>query len=948
MNGSNVVRFDVCKKLEELHGYLHIQGEQLTPEYGERKSYESFMLEPRLEKSLKRLNPWMDSESIAAAIKRIESPREDKNISLDALNESMYDIIVNQIINIEARDESDKLVQRKVEFIDFENVENNEFVATDGFKITSEGKITEYDTIIFINGLPMVMVEKRKSSNNIITDEWIYKMDVYKRLVAELYSSRGISSCSMLCIIMTRDNAYVGTVTDRCVNFKRFCALADVDEFFEPLEKGMLVNIIKNHIWYEYDLKSGNRRKRVCSFRHIKTVDRLFENAASSKNTLAHSFCGTDNGIIATHTLLRMTNSSTFRRFRICVLTKRSDIKKRVERSIPLSKENIRLIRKFGEFVRTCTDSADEHTCVAVSDGADVNVETFVKPYADEISEVGNVVFIFDSLDEFADKAKQLRRYFPKGIFLSVSDVPRELLDEELSGIFGEYACSYDAASALEYGAIVKTLVRDSGDYKILLLEDKIQKVFGHYMSVIYPQESKACILCENEQEAHKYFKTIRRMISELPGCDVTVKELGSSMSDIEKANILKDFKEPLKIDKTGILVTDQVIPGYIEQPHLAIVYCDKVLDESKDILRAVTMGSSEYAYKEFFMFFDISREASSRWILNVVGKYGDFAVPYDVVYKELKAAREEIKAVLEGADLGEVDKVIKIMDSEIKRADFEKAYRSYAALVEQITGEYDSPEYEEYLKKLSFLRAQIKAAFSPKGNLDMDFLGRSTRRLLSDYASQSQLYEIMTPISIYDGNFARKMSMLGNAARAYSMENAIRAAIELNIGKNMELHDRLLRKLEMILVDTHDNWIKRVQQLEGFLKEDFEDEMLRARKLGVPLQALQVLDIISHWIDSTEEEMLDMAVNINIGISILVEKNFVPKWTIKEELIGVIKEGIKNIVVSRYGNRFKKESIPILTNQLYEFTVRNYSTLENIVEVKEISIEEFIKGDKK
>ena len=140
-------------------GYEYINGESLTPEFGERESFRDVILIKRFRESLKRLNPWMTEDSLDSAVKFFVNS-EVLGTSLLEINEKIYkaivdfDFTVTQVVNGQKKPQT-------VRFIDFDEVKNNDFLVTNQYKVQGLNKEIFPDMVVFINGLPVVVIEAK-------------------------------------------------------------------------------------------------------------------------------------------------------------------------------------------------------------------------------------------------------------------------------------------------------------------------------------------------------------------------------------------------------------------------------------------------------------------------------------------------------------------------------------------------------------------------------------------------------------------------------------------------------------------------------------------------------------------------------------------------------------------------------------------------------------------
>src|SRR5450830_1083514 len=93
-NEEILVELPAIDYIQNKLGYEFIHGEKLIPEFNERESITEVILTSRLEKALKKLNPWMDKYQINKATRYLIRPEKLGANTLE-INEKIYDAIVN-------------------------------------------------------------------------------------------------------------------------------------------------------------------------------------------------------------------------------------------------------------------------------------------------------------------------------------------------------------------------------------------------------------------------------------------------------------------------------------------------------------------------------------------------------------------------------------------------------------------------------------------------------------------------------------------------------------------------------------------------------------------------------------------------------------------------------------------------------------------------------------
>jgi len=138
-------------------GYFYVHGSYLIPDGGERESYRHCVLKRRFLKAIQKLNPWLTDTLAEEVYKRvIELDHPDFIIK----GKLFYDLLTNgvKLTFKEGKEERTKIVK----LIDFESIENNDFLVANQFKVECQYEREQYripDLIVFINGIPIAVFE---------------------------------------------------------------------------------------------------------------------------------------------------------------------------------------------------------------------------------------------------------------------------------------------------------------------------------------------------------------------------------------------------------------------------------------------------------------------------------------------------------------------------------------------------------------------------------------------------------------------------------------------------------------------------------------------------------------------------------------------------------------------------------------------------------------------
>ncbi len=189
------IEYLAIQRLQEL-GYSYIHGADIAPQAhsAERDSFSDVLLMQCLQQAVKRINPHIPSSSRQEAIKdlrRIASP------NLIANNETFHRMLTEGIkVDCQKKgyfaNETESRGEQ-VMLVDFENPENNEFLAVNQFTVVQGHHNKRPDLILFINGIPLVVMEfKNATDENAHMQSAYRQLQTYKDLIPSLFTYNGL------------------------------------------------------------------------------------------------------------------------------------------------------------------------------------------------------------------------------------------------------------------------------------------------------------------------------------------------------------------------------------------------------------------------------------------------------------------------------------------------------------------------------------------------------------------------------------------------------------------------------------------------------------------------------------------------------------------------------------------------------------------------------------
>jgi len=174
-------------------GWEYILGPDIAPDaekinfgVAKRKSFEDVLLIDILEKNLKRINPQIPNDAINDAIKTISNlPNHFPNLMSN--NEAFHRLLTEGIPVTYRKNGEEK--GDIVKILDFKNPENNEFHAINQFTVIENHINKRPDIVLFVNGIPLVVIELKNPSKENATIRTAYnQIQTYKQTIPSLFT----------------------------------------------------------------------------------------------------------------------------------------------------------------------------------------------------------------------------------------------------------------------------------------------------------------------------------------------------------------------------------------------------------------------------------------------------------------------------------------------------------------------------------------------------------------------------------------------------------------------------------------------------------------------------------------------------------------------------------------------------------------------------------------
>lgn len=485
-------------ELLKKQGYKHID----TPQ----RNNEEVLLKNTLQAAIVRLNPAIPIDARDEAFKqilRIDSP------DLFANNEAFHRFLTEGVAVSYSHDGNDR--GDRVWLVDFDDPENNQFEVVNQFIVLENGINKRPDMVLFVNGLPLVVIElKNPADENATLKSAFRQLQTYKATIPSLFVTNAIL------VISDGLEAKAGSLS---AGFSRFMAWKSADGVqLDTLINGMLnkatlLDLIRYFVVFEksktQDAKTGissiETVKKLAAYHQYYAVNKAVDSTLRASKvgglrvikddpvnyglpTVKNQPEGDRKGGVIWHTqgsgkslsmvfyagkiVLLLANPT------ILVITDRNDLDDQLFDTFAASKQLLRqepiqandrqhlkkllkvasggvvftTIQKFqpddGNVYETLSE---RQNIVVIVDEAHRTQYGFQAKTIDDKDAQGNVV----GKKVVYGFAKYMRDALPNATYLGFTGTPIEKTDINTPAVFGSYVDIYDISQAVEDGATV-------------------------------------------------------------------------------------------------------------------------------------------------------------------------------------------------------------------------------------------------------------------------------------------------------------------------------------------------------------------------------------------------------------------------------------------------------------------------------------------------------------
>lgn len=510
-------------KLFQQLGYEYLDGMTL------RSDITEVLLGDRLVAAIKRINPWINEANAKKALDTITSVR---GASLMEINQAIWELIRGSELSLKqviAGEEQFK----PVSFIDYTNIENNDFLVVNQMKFHGRYRNSIPDLVVFVNGLPLVVIECKSP---LALGAWD---TAYSDLVYYQENSEKLFHYNQICVGIWEVGGRYGAInspqqfyshyrTSKKDILPEYVRTEQDKLIYNLFQKDRLLDIIRHFVLYELD--EGRTIKKLPRYQQIRATNNTIERLQKGDGGVVWHTQGSGKSLtMAFVTRKLQAPEFGFDNPTVMVMTDRKDLDRQITttfRNVGFKNVNqassvkhldkllrndyggiiTAMIQKFQETDQSSEDSSDQ---TEQEENAHILIEKEIKDKVltkitkelkggkwieisretidlEELSSKENLYILVDEAhrSHYGFMAAFMRSVLPNAKFVAFTGTPISKEDKSTLGEFygGDYIDVYTITESVADGATVE-LLYDEGIAKLDIrkeeLDDQFEKEFG-------------------------------------------------------------------------------------------------------------------------------------------------------------------------------------------------------------------------------------------------------------------------------------------------------------------------------------------------------------------------------------------------------------------------------------------------------------------------------------
>lgn len=835
-----------------------------------RRKYSEVLLYDRLEEAIKRLNPEIDEDGVRDAISQLEESRYPNHLPPVDTNEKIRAKLIglSQTGGLDpvvvTQNFGDGPVQKVLKIFDFDNIDNNDFVVTNQFKVLGFKNPIFPDVMIFVNGIPLVIIECKDPTIPRPIEQAYEKNFTHYQNPGQgfeklfFYNHCMIATCGTL--------ARVGTLQSHINYYARWAEAYpytndDVKAMCNGrtreqeiiitglLSKQNLLNHLQNFVIYE--TINGQKIKKIAKHQQYRAVTKSISRLQESGDIK-------DKGGVIWHTqgsgkslsMLWFASQLMFKFGNppIVIITDRKQLDKQIHETF-----------KNCGFPTPIRAKSGKHLGELLANPRGKTIMTIIDKFsaATEIHTDEKVICLVDEAhrSQFKVNAEQMRVAMPNAVFFGFSGTPIDKNDRSTYRVFGPMLDKYGFRESQADGATIP--IRYEGRLPELFVEgsDTLEQVFDriiskdptvtpelreklkkqyvtkgkiaeaparikrisldivtHYTNHIEPNGYKAMIVAPSREAAVLYKRELDKLNAPASKVIMTLNLGETGKDDLswdeyfltgeQREQESEKFKS--SDDPTKILiVVDMLLVGY-DVPICQVLYLDKGLREH-NLLQAIARVNRPYdeakTYGLIVDYSGITKELQKALEMFEEQDIEGALDPLEDLLHQLHERHLDVMAYFEGIDKTNYDQIIEKFEPVDLREKFEYDFKMFSKALDIVLPDKTADPYLADFKFASEARQLIRTRYDGVKPSTRPY-AKKIQQLIDDHIRSLHVTGLVNPMEISYDNFMAFVSkeVKSDRAKAALIKTRAISVIDELTPNNPAFYESLRERLQRLI----------------------------------------------------------------------------------------------------------------------------------------------------
>lgn len=852
-----------------------------------RENLNTVILENRLRESIKKLNPWIDENNLNKAIREIKTVKATSHMHANKIihNKLVKHISLEQNIGHGKKHQTIKI-------IDYENIENNDFLVLNQYRVKGKKETIKPDIVAFINGIPLAVIECKSPTIVDPKEQALNQMQRYQNQRGGIdEGAEHLFRYNQYSIITWKDGAEAGTYktpqeyykawkdpypesTEQLKKILKKERITPQDILlFSLFKKDRILDIIQNFTVFQE--KNQETIKIIPRYQQYRAVQKTLERIKKENTTKGGIIWHTQgSGKSLTMLFLGLKLRRQMKNPTLLLVTDRQNLDQQIHDTFqqcgfpnPKQAEDIKdlknkLKKPVGETITTLIHKFDDDKVLTK------NKNIFV--LVDEAHRTQYKIF-----------ANNMRTALPNAHYIGFTGTPIEKQKRNTKKTFGNYIDTYTIDRSIEDGTtipikyqgrladihldgvnldkIFNRIFKDKTEKEKIEIRKRYAReqdlaeapkrieqvcldILQHYeQKIAYP--FKAMIVTTSKQATVNYKKQLDELNA--PESRVIISPGHNDPQEIKKYTPTEEDKKNWKkrfLDTNDdikiLIVCDMLLTGF-DAPILQVMYLDKPLKEHT-LLQAIARVNRPYQEKNYGLIIDyygVSDNLKEALHMFTEKDIEKAMTPIENELPRLQSTHRKAMSFFQNVDKTDLDACVDAIEEEDTRIKFNRAFKEFSKMMDIVLPDPKANPYKEDLKKLGKIYAKAKNRYMDD-SMNLTGCGEKVKEIIRKHITSSGINILnQKPVSITNKEeFDQEVETAQTPKRKMSiMEHKIKHEISERRTEDPPFYNSLHKKIEELIQKYRNKRLSEKEMIHEYWKiiDAIRNREQQAEELG-------------------------------------------------------------------------------------------------------------------